>query len=97
VRGYVATTDQDWFTFLSGRQPLEEVNFWQPSAHGFNSPPGAPFFFKLKAPHNAIGGFGIFSRYEAASVSTFASSTPGEEGHFTPRSTWEAGESRRRP
>jgi len=68
VRGYVATTDQDWFTFLSGRQPLEEVNFWQPSAHGFNSPPGTPFFFKLKAPHNAIGGFGIFARYEAASV-----------------------------
>ena len=68
MRGYVATTDQDWFTFLGGRQPLEEVNFWQPSAHGFNSPPGTPFFFKLKAPHNAIGGFGIFARYEAASV-----------------------------
>jgi hypothetical protein len=23
-----------------------------------------PFFFKLKAPHNAIGGFGIFTRAE---------------------------------
>ncbi len=68
VRGYVATTDQDWFTFLRGRQPLDEVNFWQPSAHGFNAPAGTPFFFKLKAPHNAIGGFGIFARYEAATV-----------------------------
>jgi hypothetical protein len=68
VRGFVATTDHEWFTFLRARQPLEEVNFWQPSAHGFKAPPGAPFFFKLKSPHNAIGGFGIFARYEAATV-----------------------------
>jgi len=33
VRGFVATTDFDWFTFLRARQPLEEVDFWQPSAH----------------------------------------------------------------
>lgn len=68
MRGFVATTDHDWFTFLRARQPLEEVNFWQPSAHGFNAPPGTPFFFKLKSPHNAIGGFGIFARYEAATT-----------------------------
>jgi putative restriction endonuclease len=68
VRGFVATTDHDWFTFLRARQPLDEVNFWQPSAHGFNAPPGTPFFFKLKSPHSAIGGFGIFARYEAATV-----------------------------
>jgi putative restriction endonuclease len=68
VRGFVGTTDHDWFTFLSARQPLDEVNFWQPSAHGFKAPPGTPFFFKLKSPHNAIGGFGIFARYEAATV-----------------------------
>ncbi len=68
VRGYVATTDYDWFRFLRARQPLDEVNFWQPSAHGFNSPPGTPFFFKLKAPHNVIGGFGIFARYEPATT-----------------------------
>lgn len=74
MRGYVATTDFNWFSFLRERQPLDEVNFWQPSAHGFNAPPGTPFFFKLKAPHYAIGGFGIFARYEAA----------------TPRLAWEA-------
>ena len=67
MRGYVATTDFTWFTFLRARQPLDEVNFWQPSAHGFNAKPGTPFFFKLKAPHYAIGGFGIFARYEEAS------------------------------
>ncbi|MCC6335354.1 MAG: HNH endonuclease [Myxococcales bacterium] len=74
MRGYVATTDFDWFKFLRERQPLDEVNFWQPSAHGFRSLPGTPFFFKLKSPHNAIGGYGIFARYEAA----------------TPRLAWEA-------
>jgi putative restriction endonuclease len=31
VRGFVGSTDFDWFTFLAARQPLEEVNFWQPS------------------------------------------------------------------
>ena len=25
--------------------------------------PGDPFFFKLKAPYNAIGGFGLFARF----------------------------------
>jgi putative restriction endonuclease len=74
MRGYVATTDYSWFTFLRARQPLDEVNFWQPSAHGFNARPGTPFFFKLKAPHYAIGGVGVFARYEAA----------------TPKLAWEA-------
>jgi putative restriction endonuclease len=68
MRGFVATTDHDWFTYLRARQPLDEVNFWQPSAHGFGAPAGTPFFFKLKSPRNAIGGFGIFARYESASV-----------------------------
>ena len=67
VKGYLAITDHDWFTFLGERQPLDEVNFWQPSAHGFRAAPGTPFLFKLKAPHNAIGGFGVFARYEEAS------------------------------
>ncbi|MBL8923673.1 MAG: HNH endonuclease [Myxococcaceae bacterium] len=74
MRGYVATTDFSWFSFLRARQPLDEVNFWQPSAHGFSSPPGTPFFFKLKKPHFAIAGFGLFARYEEA----------------TPRLAWDA-------
>ena len=68
MRGYLATTDHEWFTFLRERQSVDEVNFWQPSAHGFSAPPGTPFFFKLKSPHNAIGGFGVLARYEAATV-----------------------------
>lgn len=67
MHGFLANTDIEWFTFLRSLGPLEEVNFWQPSAHGFNATPGTPFFFKLKKPHYKVGGFGIFARYEAAS------------------------------
>ncbi len=68
MRGYFGNTDQDWFEFLRGRQPLDEVNFWQPSGgRGFGVlQPGEPFFFRLKKPHYAIGGFGFFARYQRA-------------------------------
>jgi putative restriction endonuclease len=47
------------------RPATSEVDFWQPSPHGFKAiPPGAPFFFRLGAPHKAIAGFGFFARYE---------------------------------
>jgi putative restriction endonuclease len=66
VRGFVANTDFDWFTFLGARQPLEEVNFWQPSGgDAFRAlSPGEPFFFRLKKPYYAIAGFGLFARHE---------------------------------
>ena len=64
VNGYVGNTDFDWYRFLRDRGPLDEVNFWQPSSQTqFKAvPPGAPFFFRLKHPHNAIAGFGYFVR-----------------------------------
>lgn len=31
MKGFVANTDSDWFSFLRDRGPWEEVNFWQPS------------------------------------------------------------------
>jgi putative restriction endonuclease len=64
MRGYVANTDEDWLEFLRSQPPLDEVNFWQPSGgRGFHAiRPGSPFFFKLKSPHNAVAGFGIFVR-----------------------------------
>ncbi len=66
VHGFVANTDYEWFTFLRARGPLEEVNFWQPSGgDAFRAlQPGEPFFFRLKRPHYAIGGFGYFARHE---------------------------------
>jgi putative restriction endonuclease len=64
MHGYVAVTHQRWFQHLALRRFWEEVNFWRPSAfHAFNGPAGSPFFFKLKAPHNAIGGFGLVARF----------------------------------
>jgi putative restriction endonuclease len=63
VRGFVAPTDHGWYQFLQARPELREVNFWRPSQSRFGAiGPGELFFFKLKAPYNAIGGFGVFTR-----------------------------------
>jgi len=72
MRGYVANTDFDWFAHLRAiRPPIDEVNFWRPgSGTSFGAlAPGEPFFFKLKAPHNAIGGFGYFAHFSRLPVS----------------------------
>ncbi len=63
MRFYVAITDLDWFTYLSALKP-DEVNFWQPSAHGFRRlQPGEPLLFKLHSPRNYIVGGAFFSHY----------------------------------
>ncbi len=63
MRGTIAVTDLDWYDFLRARA-LPEVNFWKPSARRpFTAPQFSPFFFKLKAPRNVIGGFGYFARW----------------------------------
>ncbi len=75
MRGYVANTDYDWFSFLSAHTPLDEVNFWQPSGGKKTFRvlgPGEPFFFRLKAPHNKIAGFGWFARHERLVRSSLA-------------------------
>lgn len=60
MTGYIANTDQKWFEFLRSLPPQEEVNFWNPSDHYmFRGQVGSPFLFRLKAPVNMIGGFGI--------------------------------------
>lgn len=72
MRGYVAPTDYDWFTYLRAIEPpIDEVNFWRPgSGTNFGAlTPGEPLFFKLKAPHNAIAGFGYFAHFSRLPVS----------------------------
>ncbi len=72
MRGYVANTDYEWFTFLRAIEPpIDEVNFWMPKSEAtFRAvAPGEPIFFKLKAPHNAIGGFGYFAHFSRLPVS----------------------------
>lgn len=62
--GWVQSTHSAWFDFLSHRPVWAEVNFWSPSDYfAFHADLGAPFFFRLKAPRNAIGGFGLFTRF----------------------------------
>ena len=63
MRGCIANTDYDWYEFLRRQPDLSEVNFCQPSgSRAFKAiPPGAPLLFRLKSPHNAIGGFGCFA------------------------------------
>ena len=64
MRGFVAPTDHSWYRYLLARPHLEEVNFWRPGGGTFSAlSPGEPFFFKLKSPYNAIGGFGQFARF----------------------------------
>jgi putative restriction endonuclease len=64
MEGWVAVTHSDWFDFLAQQPQREEVNFWSPSDYyAFHGTPGAPFFFKLKAPRNAIGGFGYVASF----------------------------------
>jgi putative restriction endonuclease len=64
MEGWVAVTHSDWFDFLARHSRREEVNFWSPSDYyAFHGTPGAPFFFKLKAPRNAIGGFGYVASF----------------------------------
>lgn len=64
--GFIALTDPDWHGFLSRQPNVDEVNFWQPNGgRAFRAvEPGAPFFFKLRAPQRKIAGFGFFQRHE---------------------------------
>ena len=66
MNGTVAVTDYGWYQHLLAHPELEEVNFWKPSAsRPFAAPRLSPFFFKLKAPFNAICGFGYFADYSS--------------------------------
>lgn len=61
--GFVAVTDPGWWEQLARKPGPKDANFWRPSARAFRLPVGTPFFFKLKAPHNAIAGFGYFAGF----------------------------------
>lgn len=65
--GYVAVTDPGWWRHLRDRERATgerlDANFWKPSTRRFRLAEGTPFFFKLKAPHHAIAGFGYFAGF----------------------------------
>lgn len=65
MHGTIAVTDYEWYDFLAQR-PAAEVNFWAPSdRRPFMAPEFSPYFFKLKAPHRAIGGFAYFVKWSS--------------------------------
>ena len=59
---YVYPTDLEWFNFLSRREDVDEVNFWQPGGQSAFTRliPGELFLFRLKSPVNMIAGGGVF-------------------------------------
>lgn len=64
VEGFVAVTDVGWYEHLARRPEPGDANFWRPSTRPVKRmAPGTPFFFKLKAPHNAVAGFGYFVNF----------------------------------
>lgn len=71
---FTAVTDGQWFAFLAslagpdGR--LDEVNFWSPSSTKplVDPSPGHPLFFRLKAPVNAIPGYGFLAHFSILSL-----------------------------
>jgi len=62
MESFVGITDFEWYSHLR-QKGFEEVNFWLPSGNNLlNPPPGAPFFFKLRASHGSqVVGFGHFA------------------------------------
>jgi putative restriction endonuclease len=69
VKFWIGVTNNEWFNFLSQRQP-DEVNFWQPGGTTFRAlQPGEPFLFKLHSPLNYIVGGGYFVRHSILPIS----------------------------
>ena len=66
---YCAVTDNEWFDYLRARPNLTEINFWKPTPKAFKAVgEGGIFAFKLKAPYNKIGGFGVLTTSADAQI-----------------------------
>jgi putative restriction endonuclease len=66
MRGFFAVTDPGWYERLCAlgqdHGPMD-ANFWRPSPRRVVLATGTPFLFKLRAPANAIAGFGYFASF----------------------------------
>lgn len=63
MHGFVAVTNAHWYERLARTSGPKDANFWRPSTRRFNLEIGTPFLFKLKAPFDAIAGFGYFAGF----------------------------------
>ena len=70
MQGRILLTDHNWFEYLRGHGPFDEVNFWRPKATGApRIDPGTPILFKLhKAQAGRIVGFGSYARHDVVPV-----------------------------
>ena len=59
----MAVTDPGWYEHLASEPGPKDANFWRPSTRANRLVVGTPFLFKLKAPENAIAGFGYFASF----------------------------------
>ena len=63
LKAFVGVTDFDWFSFLSKKPGIDEVNFWQPGGNqvfrALN--PSELFLFKLHSPRDYVVGGGFFA------------------------------------
>lgn len=68
---FVGLTDANWLGHLRTLPDLHEVNFWQPSPHGFGALlPGEPFIFKLHAKEGGLAaGVAFLVKYIELPVS----------------------------
>ena len=65
---YIYPTDRDWYSFLSLRRDLDEVNFWRPGGKqrfGLLTP-GDLLLFRLGKPDNVIAGGGVYTHFSFA-------------------------------
>lgn len=71
MKAYVGVTDSDWYTYLSSRTNIREVNFWRPyGSRAFKVlTPGEPFIFKVRYPRNQIVGGAIFEGFVSLNIS----------------------------
>lgn len=86
MKGFVANTDPEWFERLREAPARDEVCVWRAGGEAFRAlKPGEPYFFKLRAPYNAVAGVARFAHYtqvpcsaawalfgEAAGVSSYS-------------------------
>jgi putative restriction endonuclease len=85
IRLYIANTDPEWFAFLSKRQPLDEVNHWQPGGQQqFKAlVSGELLVFRLRSPINRIAGYGVFAQAALLPISLAWTSFGEKNGHPT--------------
>jgi putative restriction endonuclease len=91
VNAWVAVTDKDWFDFLSSREVVDEVNFWQPRPWGGRFQVlarGAPLLFKLKSPHSVIAGGGFFEAHTTLPLSLAWQAFAQKNGAATHQEVW---------